>query len=53
MEMSKHKPLGKKLRLAKAIKSNSAIPAWVVLKTNGKIRFNPLKRNWRRNSLKV
>ena len=51
--MSKHKPLGKKLRLAKALKSNSPIPAWVILKTNGKIRFNPLRRNWRRNKLKV
>ncbi len=51
--MSTVKPLAKKLRLAKAIKSNSAIPAWVILKTNGKIRINPLRRNWRRNSLKV
>ncbi|MCG2909518.1 MAG: 50S ribosomal protein L39e [Stygiolobus sp.] len=51
--MSRNKPLGKKLRIAKALKSNSQIPAWVVIKTNGKIRYNPLKRNWRRNDLKV
>ncbi|AEE94170.1 MULTISPECIES: 50S ribosomal protein L39e [Acidianus] len=51
--MSTTKPLAKKLRLAKALKSNSAIPAWVILKTNGKVRINPLRRNWRRNSLKV
>lgn len=51
--MSRNKPLAKKLRLAKAAKSNVPIPVWVVLKTGGKIRFNPLRRNWRRNKLKV
>ncbi|AHC51705.1 50S ribosomal protein L39e [Sulfolobus acidocaldarius] len=51
--MSKHKSLGKKLRLGKALKRNSPIPAWVIIKTQAEIRFNPLRRNWRRNNLKV
>ncbi|ARM77167.1 50S ribosomal protein L39e [Acidianus manzaensis] len=51
--MSRNKPAGKKIRLGKAIKTNSPIPAWVILKTNGKVRINPVRRNWRRNSLKV
>ncbi|MEM0015498.1 MAG: 50S ribosomal protein L39e [Saccharolobus sp.] len=51
--MSRNKPVAKKLRLAKSAKSNVPIPVWVVLKTGGKIRFNPLRRNWRRNKLKV
>lgn len=51
--MSRNKPLAKKLRLAKALKSNNPIPAWVILKTSGKFRINPLRRNWRRNKLKV
>ncbi|QKQ99278.1 50S ribosomal protein L39e [Metallosphaera tengchongensis] len=51
--MSRSKPSGVKRRLARALKENSAVPAWVILKTNGKFRFNPKKRNWRRNDLKV
>ncbi|MDT7861405.1 MAG: 50S ribosomal protein L39e [Saccharolobus sp.] len=51
--MSRNKPLGKKLRLSKAMKSNVPIPIWVVLKTGGRVRFNPLRRSWRRNKLKV
>ncbi|ABP95781.1 MULTISPECIES: 50S ribosomal protein L39e [Metallosphaera] len=51
--MSRYKPSGLKKRLNKALKSNSSVPAWVILKTNGEVRFNPKRRNWRRNDLKV
>lgn len=51
--MSRNKPLAKKLRLGKELKSNTPVPAWVILKTNAKVRMNPLKRNWRRSKLKV
>ncbi|AWS00048.1 50S ribosomal protein L39e [Metallosphaera hakonensis] len=51
--MSRYKPSGLKKRLSKALRSNSSVPAWVILKTNGKFRFNPKRRNWRRNDLKV
>lgn len=51
--MSRNKPAGKKFRLAKALKSNFPVPAWVIIKTNGKFRFNPKRRHWRRNKLKV
>jgi len=53
MEMSKNKPLGRKLRMAKALKSNSPVPAWVIIKTNGKFRYNFHRRDWRRNDLEV
>ncbi len=51
--MARNKPLGRKLRLARALKSNSAVPAWVVVKTMRRMRFNPLRRHWRRSKLKV
>jgi large subunit ribosomal protein L39e len=53
MEMSRNKPAGKKSRLGRALKSNSAIPAWIILRTNGKVKINPLRRDWRKNDLKV
>ncbi|AMD31385.1 MAG: 50S ribosomal protein L39e [Acidilobus sp.] len=51
--MSRHKPLARKLRLAKAFKSNQAVPAWVVVKTLRKFTFNPKRRQWRVSKLKV
>ncbi len=57
-KMSRNKPLGKKLRLAKANKQNRRVPAFVALKKYNNIRktwamAHPKMRNWRRNSLKV
>ena len=51
--MARSKPLGKKLRLASALKSNRAVPIWVVAKTMGKVRWNPRRRHWRRGRLKL
>jgi len=51
--MAHFKPLGKKLRLAKAAKSNQPVPVWVSVKTLRKVRFNLKRRNWRRSKLKV
>ncbi len=51
--MSVHKPIAYKLRLGKAMKSNQAVPAWVIVKTRGKFRYNLHRRDWRRNKLKV
>lgn len=48
-----HKTSGVKIRLTKALKQNSAVPTWVVIRTKRKVRTNPAKRNWRRNKLKV
>ncbi|MBS7248616.1 MAG: 50S ribosomal protein L39e [Candidatus Jordarchaeales archaeon] len=50
--MAKVKPLPKKLRLAKAGKQNSSVPAWVIVKTAGRVRTNPKRRHWRRSKLK-
>jgi large subunit ribosomal protein L39e len=51
--MSTHKSLGKKLRLGRAMKNNESVPVWVILRTNGKYKYNLMRRDWRRNDLKV
>ena len=51
--MARSKPLGRKLRLARAYKSNRPIPAWVIIRTNRRIRFKPVRRHWRVSKLKV
>ncbi|MBD3405949.1 MAG: 50S ribosomal protein L39e [Candidatus Lokiarchaeota archaeon] len=50
--MARNKSLPKKLRMAKALKSNSSVPTWVIMKTSGKIRRNPKQRHWRSTKLK-
>ncbi|MEB3861712.1 MAG: 50S ribosomal protein L39e [Desulfurococcales archaeon] len=51
--MARAKALGRKLRLARALKSNSPVPAWVIVKTMRRYTFNPKRRHWRRSKLKV
>ena len=51
--MSRNKPLARKLRMAKATKQNRRIPIWAYAKTNRKLRYRPKPRNWRRNNLKL
>ena len=51
--LARNKPLGKKLRMARAAKRTSGVPTWVVMKTSGKVRQHPKKRHWQRNNLKV
>ncbi|WP_457555584.1 50S ribosomal protein L39e [Candidatus Pyrohabitans sp.] len=45
--------LGRKLRLAKAMKQNRPVPVWAVAKTLGRVRTHPKRRYWRRSKLKV
>jgi len=51
--MAHNKPLARKLRLARALKSNRPVPAWVILRTMRRVTYNPLRRHWRRQKLKV
>ncbi|MEM0217151.1 MAG: 50S ribosomal protein L39e [Candidatus Nezhaarchaeales archaeon] len=51
--MARYKHVARKKRLAKAFKQNSAVPVWVVAKTNRKFRSHPKLRYWRRVKLKV
>ena len=53
MGMARNKPLGKKLRLAAANKSNRAPPIWVTARTDRRVLTNPARRLWRRTKLKV
>uniref|UniRef100_A0A7C4B9E2 Large ribosomal subunit protein eL39 n=1 Tax=Thermofilum pendens TaxID=2269 RepID=A0A7C4B9E2_THEPE len=48
--MAHYKPLGKKLRLAAAIRSNEQVPLWVIVKTRRRVRRRP-RRNWRRSRM--
>lgn len=50
--MASKKPLGKKLRLLKAQKSNRRVPAWIMIRTSRRFVSHPQRRNWRRNRLK-
>ena len=50
--MSSQRPLGSKLRYARALRSNRRVPAWVYAKTNRKVRARPL-RHWRRSRLQL
>ncbi len=51
--MARVKPIGKKLRLAKAGKESQSVPTWVIARTDGKVRNNPKqRRNWRTRKIK-
>ncbi|MCK5559493.1 MAG: 50S ribosomal protein L39e [Thermoplasmata archaeon] len=50
--MSRHKPLGKKLRLMRKAKSNRRVPAWVMMRTGRKFSQHPRRYQWRRGKLK-
>ena len=50
--MARNKHVARKLRLAKAGKSNSPTPVWVVMKTIRRVRYLPRLRHWRRTKLK-
>ncbi|RLF28702.1 MAG: 50S ribosomal protein L39e [Thermoplasmata archaeon] len=50
--MSSRKPLGRKIRLLKALKSNRRVPAWIMIRTNRRFTRHPKVRHWRRSKLK-
>ncbi len=49
--MSSHKPLAKKLRLARVTKRNRRVPAWIMMRTNRKFQRHPKRHMWRRSKL--
>ena len=52
--MARNKPLAKKLRLNKAGMQKRSVPAWIIAKTRGNVRFSPKsRRNWRRSTIKA
>ncbi|MEW5936863.1 MAG: 50S ribosomal protein L39e [Candidatus Thermoplasmatota archaeon] len=50
--MARNKPLAKKLRLMRALKSNRRVPAWVMQRTNRRFLRHPKQRMWRRTGIK-
>jgi large subunit ribosomal protein L39e len=51
--MAARKSSAKKNRLLKKLKQNSAVPAWVIVRTNRRVRRNPKQRDWRRSDVEV
>ncbi len=52
--MARNKTLAYKLRLNKAGRQNKSVPAWIIAKTRGNVRFSPKsRRNWRRSTIKA
>ena len=52
--MARNKTLAYKLRLNKAGRQNKSVPAWIIAKTRGNVRFSPKsRRNWRRTKLRA
>ncbi|HTD81529.1 MAG TPA: 50S ribosomal protein L39e [Thermoplasmata archaeon] len=49
--MSRSKPLGRKLRLLAAVKSNRRVPAWVMQRTARRVTRQPKRRSWRRGHM--
>ncbi|MFH0713351.1 MAG: 60S ribosomal protein L39 [Candidatus Micrarchaeota archaeon] len=51
--MSRNKTPELKAKLAKALKQNRRMPVFVVARTDRKITYNRLTRNWRKKKLKL
>lgn len=52
--MARNKNLAYKLRLIKAGKSRKSVPAWIIAKTKGNVRWSPKNRgNWRNRKLRA
>jgi len=51
--MAAHKSTPKKIRLMKKLKQNSAVPAWIIVRTKRRVRTNPKRRQWRRTDVGV
>lgn len=43
--------LGKKMRLVRANRRSKAVPIWVIIRTNRKVRRSKKRRTWRRSHL--
>ncbi|MCD6513404.1 MAG: 50S ribosomal protein L39e [Candidatus Asgardarchaeum sp.] len=50
--MARNKPLGKKLRLARAGRLARAVPTWIIAKTRGRVRTSNKRRRWRQQRIK-
>jgi len=51
--MAARKSSPRKIRLLKKTKQTSAVPAWIILKTNKTVRTNPKRRAWRSTDVEV
>lgn len=51
--MASRKTSGRKIRLMRKIKETSPVPAWVIAKTNRRVRTNPKRRDWRSTDVEV
>jgi ribosomal protein L39E len=51
--MARNKQLAYKLRLIRVGKERRSVPAWIIAKTKGTVRWSPKnRRNWRNARIK-
>ncbi len=51
--MAARKSTPRKIRLMGKIKQNSAVPAWIIVRTKRRVRTNPKRRQCRRTDVSV
>ncbi|HUS77101.1 MAG TPA: 50S ribosomal protein L39e [Patescibacteria group bacterium] len=52
--MARNKHVAYKTRLSKAGRQKKSVPAWIIAKTMGKVRWSPKsRRNWRNRKLRI
>ena len=49
--MGSLKKFRRKVKMAKEIKSNRALPNWIRYRTDNTIRYNAKRRHWRRTRI--
>ena len=54
MNVARNKHIAYKIRLNKAARQKRSVPAWIIAKTQGKVRISPKsRRNWRNRKLRL
>ncbi len=51
--MATRKSSSRKIRLLKKTRQTSPVPAWIIAKTNRRVRTNPKRRAWRSTDVEV
>ena len=51
--MATRKRSGRNIRLLKKQKQTTPVPAWIIMRTNKKVRTNPKRRAWRQTDVEV
>ncbi|MHA1687678.1 MAG: 50S ribosomal protein L39e [Candidatus Heimdallarchaeaceae archaeon] len=50
--MARNRSLSRKVRYAREMEKSAAVPSWIVIRTNRKVRTHPKRRKWRSSRIK-